>query len=307
MAGTNDESGDDPRRPAASDALRGDAAPAPEARAEHGMRERARGALGRIEGVLEADVAEARAVAPLVEDAQAVSRTLRTRARRWLPVAAIALLAALVVASGAYEQLTLGNLAEHHARLLVWVGAHPVLAALTLVASIATIISTGLPGGVVFTVAAGLFFGTVPGALLAAVGDIIGGTVLYFAARQFFASGSKPPAMVERIRAGFARNPVSFAFFIRLVPVFPFGAVSVALAWLGCRLPLFLVATSLGVIPSCLVYAALGSGLSTSIAERREIELSLFAEPRFAIPLLALAVLALIPVMLGFRRGKPTL
>ncbi|HVF34429.1 MAG TPA: VTT domain-containing protein [Candidatus Saccharimonadia bacterium] len=270
-----------------------------------GVRGRARDALERLEGVIEADVAEARAVAPLVEDAEAVSRSLRDRAMRWLPVAGIALLAAIVVGSGAYEQLTLANLSEHHGRLLAWVSARPVLAALALVASIATILSTGLPGGVVFTVAAGLFFGTVIGGLLAAVGDVIGGTILYFAARQFFASGSKPPAMVDRIRAGFARNPVSFAFFIRLVPVFPFGAISVALAWLGCRFPLFLVATTLGVLPSCFVYAALGAGLSTSITERRDLELSLFAEPRFAIPLLALAVLALIPVMLGFRRGKP--
>lgn len=270
--------------------------------APHGVRERARDALEKLEGVLEADVAEARAVEPLVDDAKALQRTLRKRLKRWLPVLGIAALAALVVFSGAYDRLSLENLADQHGRLLAWVDARPVLAAFALVAAVATIISTGLPGGVVLTVGAGLLFGTVLGALLSMAGDLIGATVLYLAARQFFDSGAKPPALVERIRDGFARNPVSFAFFIRLIPVFPFGAVSVALAWLGCRLPLFVAATGLGALPGCFVYAALGAGLSTSIAERRDVELSLFAEPRFAIPLLALAVLAMIPVMLGFRK-----
>lgn len=263
-----------------------------------------RGALRRIEGAFGADVAEARAIAPLVADAASVPRMLRTRLRRWLPVAAIAALAAIVVLSGAYENLKLEALAANYEALRVWVDAHPVLAGATLAGAIATIVSTALPGGVVLVVAGGLFFGTVIGALLAAVGDAAGASVLYFAARRFFDDSGKPPALVEKIREGFQRNPASFAFFIRAVPVFPFGAMSVALAWLGCRYPLFLAASGLGVIPACLVISALGAGLASTISERREIELSLLAEPRFAVPLIGLAVLALIPALLGFRRRK---
>jgi len=266
---------------------------------------RGRRALDRIEDAIEADVAEARAIAPLVADAASVPRMLRRRLKRWLPVAAIAALAAVVIFSGAYEQLKVEALAENYALLRSWVDAHPVLAGVTLAASIATIVSTALPGGVVLVVAAGLFFGTVVGALLAAVGDAVGASVLYFAARRFFDDSRKPPALVEKIREGFQRNPASFAFFIRAVPVFPFGAMSVALAWLGCPYPLFLAASGLGVIPACLVVSALGAGLASTIAERRDIELSLLAEPRFAVPLIALAVLALIPALLGFRRKKP--
>src|SRR5688572_13439697 len=170
----------------------------------HGVRERARESLEKLEGVLEADVAEARAVEPLIDDAKAVQRTLRKRLKRWLPVLAIGALAALVVFSGACERLSLDNLADQHHRPLACVQARPVPSALILIGSIGTMISSGLPGGVVLSVAAGLLFGTVIGALLSVVGDLIGGTVLYLAARQFFDSGSKPPALVERIRGGFA-------------------------------------------------------------------------------------------------------
>lgn len=272
--------------------------------ARHGLRDRTKHALDGLEEVLEADVDEARAVAPLVDAAESVQRGWRALARRWLPLALVATLAIVLVASGAYGEINLSTLARHHAELRGWVDAHPVAAALALGGALAALIASGLPGGVILTIAAGLLFGALWGGILAMVADVIGGTALYYAARTFFASGRAPPAIVSKIRGGFAKHPVSFAFFVRFVPVFPFGAVCIALAWLGCRLPLFLVSTALGALPGCWIYAAIGAGLATSIEEHRDVELSLIAEPRFAIPLLALAVLALIPVATGLRR-KP--
>ena len=99
---------------------------------------------------------------------------------------------------------------------------------------------------------------------------------------------------------------MSFAFFIRIVPAFPFGVASVALAWLGCRYRLFVLSSSLGVLPSSLIYSAIGAGVSGALANHEQISLSILAEPRFAIPLVALAVLALLPALLGFRRKQPT-
>lgn len=267
-------------------------------------RGRARETLDRLEDVLEADVAEARAVKPLVDEAERLQLSLRARLGRWVPLLLIAAAAIALVTSGAYGELSLANLAKHHEQLLGWVAARPVLSALALVGALAAIVSTGLPGGMLFTVAAGLFFGIAVGGVLSATGNLLGGSVLYFAARRFFDAGGKPPALVAKIRDGFNRNPVSFAFFVRLVPAFPYGAASAALAWLGCRYPLFVLASALGVLPTAFIYAALGAGLSSSIAEHRDVELSLIAEPRFAIPLLALAVLALIPALIGLRR-KP--
>src|SRR5207244_2124521 len=106
--------------------------------------------------------------------------------------------------------------------------------------------------------------------------------VLYGAARQFFmGEGAKPPALVERIRAGYLQAPISLTFFIRLVPVFPFGAASVALAWLGCPLRLFIAASWLGVLPSSLIYASIGSGFAQALDRHEPIKLNILAEPRF--------------------------
>ncbi len=261
--------------------------------------------LQRIEAVIKADVAEARAIEPLVAEAQAVQGRMRSLLRRSLPLLALVVVGAALVFGGLYEKLNLATLAHYHAQLTQQVLQHPVLAALALAGAIAAIVSTGLPGGAVLVVAGGLLFGMWEGALLATVGDVVGATVLYFAARRLFEGGGRPPALVETIRSGFQRNPVSFAFFIRIVPIFPFGVASVALAWLGCSYRLFALASSLGVVPTSLVYAAIGAGVSGALADHEDISLSVLAQPRFLVPLVALAVLALLPALLGFRRKQP--
>lgn len=260
-----------------------------------------------IDAILAADVAEANAVdAALDAQAIALPPTMRSRLLRALPLAGVAALAVALVASGAYGQLEVDTLARHYDAIRAWTAAHAGLAVAGLVAAIATIVASGLPGGSVLVIASGLLFGPLAGAAMATAGNTVGTTVLYFAARRFFMGGGRPPPLVAKIRDGFARNPVSFAYFIRFVPVFPIGVASIALAWLGCRYRLFLAATLVGVLPSSFVYAFLGDGLGDTIAARAGFRPSLLAEPKFAVPLLALAVLALIPVLVKLRRKSDT-
>jgi len=259
--------------------------------------------LKRIEAALEHDVEEARAIAPLVADAGSVQQRVRSGLSRALPLLVLAGLGALLVFSGVYKELNLENLAHRHQTLSLWAAQHPWLAALGLMTAIALIISTGLPGGVVLVVAGGIILGAVKGALLAATGDTIGALVLYFAAKRFFMGGSaKPPALVQRIRAGFEQAPASFAFFIRLVPVFPYGATSVALAWLGCPLRLFVFTSWVGVLPSSFIYAAIGAGFGDALDRQEPISLGIILEPRFLLRLLGLAALALLTALFGLRR-----
>jgi uncharacterized membrane protein YdjX (TVP38/TMEM64 family) len=261
--------------------------------------------LSRLEETLKADVDEARAIEPLVASAGDVTGRVRSWVGRALPLVALVALGGVLLVSGLYEELKLDTLARHHTQLKEFVGQYPVLSALALIGSLAMLVSTGLPGGSIIVFSAGVLFGIVEGTLLALVGNTIGATVLYFAARRLFGGpGSKAPAMVERIRSGFERHPTSFAFFIRMVPVFPYGAASIALAWLGCRFPLFVVSSFFGVIPPTAILASLGAGLSHSLDEHQTLSLSVLSEPRFAIPLVALAVLALVPLLLGLRKKK---
>ncbi len=259
---------------------------------------------GRLRRAIRADVAEARAIEPLVADARAVQLSVRARLKRALPLIGLVSLGAVLIFSGLYKSLNVATLSHHHAVIAGWVNTHPLMTALAMVIALAGIISTGLPGGVVIVLAMGVFFGAWRGAIMSVMGDTMGATALYFAARYFFmVEGARPPALVERIRGGFQRNPTSFALFIRLVPVFPYGPASVALAWLGCRLPLFLGATVAGAIPISYIFTSFGAGVSKTLAEQRPISLDILTEPRFLIPLIAFAVLSLLPALLGLRKS----
>jgi len=224
--------------------------------------------------------------------------------RRFWPFLLIAIVALAFIASGAWRQLRLDALAQNFQALQSWSSAHPLLARLSLVLMIAGIIAIGMPGAVVLVVAGGMFFGSLPAAAYSLLGDGLGASLLFLAARRAMDDGDGSPssALVARLRQGYAEHPISYALFLRLVPVFPFGAVSVALTWLGASYRLFIATSMLGILPSLLVYAALGAGLADAIAHHESIGTAALGQPKFLLPLIALGLLSLVPVLFGLRR-----
>ena len=111
---------------------------------------------------------------------------------------------------------------------------------------------------------------------------------------------------MEKLRAGYHAYPISFAMFLRLVPFFPFGGVTVALAWLRCPLWLFTLATVTGGSVMIAFETALGAGLTETIAREGAVSLNVFAHKRVLVPLLGMAVLALAPIVLAQLRRRRT-
>lgn len=225
--------------------------------------------------------------------------------RRVWPALLVLAFAVGLLLAGVLDWLRIEALQREYAQLLDWASQRPLATALALTVALTLLVSSGLPGGVVLLIAGGALFGTVAGASIGLFGNLVGGTVLYATARRLFLGHQRPPpAWVERFRSGFDRAPVAFALFLRLAPVFPYGAASIALAWLGCR-PLMFVATSgLGILPALVVYAALGAGLSMLFASGLPIDAGALRQPAVWGPLTALGVLALVAAVFGVARGR---
>jgi uncharacterized membrane protein YdjX (TVP38/TMEM64 family) len=260
------------------------------------------GVLDRARDGLADDVAEARELAPLVDAAAEVPRGLRSLLLRALPLLVLLALGIALIASGLYRELSLDRLAVHQQWLQEQVATRPWLTAAGLVLAAVAVIGTGLPGALALVVLSGVLFGTWIGGLIGMLGGTLGSSLLFVAARRLFSGGRQPPALLARVRAGYQRNPTSYTFFMRLLPVFPLGPFSVALAWLGCRWPLFLSSTVIGSWFTGTVNAAVGAGLAHVIATREHVDIGLLAEPRLVLPLFVFAVLALLPALLGLRR-----
>ncbi len=261
-------------------------------------------ALARARAELARDAAEVRELAPLVEAAAAVPRDLRGLFFKALPLLLLLAGGIALLASGAWRELALDRLADHQASLQSHAIAQPWLTAGGLALAGAVVVGTGLPGAMAIVMLAGVLFGTWIGGLVGMLGGLLGSSVLFHAARRLFIGNRPPPALLARVRDGYQRNPASYTWFMRLLPVFPLGPFSVALAWLGCRWPLFLSATAIGAWFTGTVNAAIGAGLAHVIASRAPIDIGLLTEPRLILPLVLFAGLALVPALLGLRRRR---
>jgi uncharacterized membrane protein YdjX (TVP38/TMEM64 family) len=225
------------------------------------------------------------------------------RLRAFLPLLVLIALGIGLLASGALDRFQPAHLAVEQVRLRSLVTEYPVLSALAQIVVVMLGISTGIPGVIVLIFAGGMLFGVIEGTLLSSIGTTLGALILFLASRSAFAHGSgSVPMLVEKLRAGYHAFPFSYTMFLRLVPFFPFGGVTVALAWLRSPLWLFLTATAIGGTVMIAFETALGAGLAETIAREGAVSLTIFAHKRVLIPMLGMAVLALAPIVLGQLR-----
>ena len=225
------------------------------------------------------------------------------RLRAFLPLFVLIAIGIALLTSGALDRFQPAQLGAERDHLRGLVAEYPLLSALAQIAAVMLGISTGIPGVVVLIFAGGMLFGVIPGTLLSAIGTTLGATILFLASRSAFAHGAgTAPLLVEKLRSGFHAFPVSYTMFLRLVPFFPFGGVTVALAWLRCPLWLFLTATAIGGSVMIAFETALGAGLAESIAREGAVSLDLFSHKRVILPVLGMAVLSLAPIVLGQLR-----
>ena len=108
-----------------------------------------------------------------------------------------------------------------------------------------------------------------------------------------------PAALSKKMERGFHDNELSYMFLLRLVPVFPFWAINIAAGLLGVSTRNFFVGTLFGIIPGSFVYASIGNAAGAAFDAGTEVTLSgILFKPETLLPIIGLAVLALIPVIL---------
>lgn len=205
---------------------------------------------------------------------------------------------------GGAEYLAFETFRDNRGLLLDFVERNGFVAVLAYMAVYAVAIALSLPGGAVLTLTGGFLFGVLGGGAITVVGATIGATALFLAARMGLGEPLRARAgpAVKKIEAEFQENAWSYLLFLRLVPLFPFWMVNLALAFLGVELKAFVVTTMIGIIPGTFVYASLGNGLGVILDQGGSPDLGIIFQPEILLPLIGLSVLALIPVV--YKRFK---
>jgi uncharacterized membrane protein YdjX (TVP38/TMEM64 family) len=228
-----------------------------------------------------------------------------SRLRAFVPLLILVAIGVAVGASGMLEHLSPHRIMAEQANWSRQIASQPALAYIIYIAVLSLSIATAMPGPLLIIIAGGMLFGMGKAIGLSLAGEVLGSLLLFFAARHAFGTGRRPPPkFVERIRQGYQLHPVSYTLFLRFVPLFPFGGITVALAWLRCPVWLFTSATALGGVIMLVFETAIGAGLSQSIAEGKGITPHLILEPHIWLPLVGLGLLALIPVLIQKLRSN---
>ena len=221
-----------------------------------------------------------------------------SRWRAWLPLILLLLAGIALYASGSLDNLTPRHLVAHQAQLRAQIAAHPWLHRLAFIGLLTLTTATGIPGTIVVILAGGFAFGAVDGTVISSIGLTLGSLILYLASRHAFGAGGRAaPKIAQRLQHGFARHPVSYTLFLRFVPIVPFGAVTVSLAWLRCPLWLFIGASWIGGTIALIFENLIGAGLGHAMTADSTMGLGLFMHRQVLLPLAALALLALLPLL----------
>lgn len=222
-----------------------------------------------------------------------------SRWRAALPLILLLLAGAILFFSGSLDKLTPQQLLAHQNEMHAYIADHPWLSRLAFIGLLTLAMATGIPGSIIIILAGGFAFGVFEGTLCSSIGLTLGSLILYLASRYAFGVGSRqPPPVVAKLHHGFERHPVSYTLFLRFVPIVPFGAVSVGLAWLRCPLWLYIGATWLGGTVTLIFETSIGAGLSDLMGQNDSFGFGLFMHRQILLPLGAIALLALLPLLL---------
>ena len=220
------------------------------------------------------------------------------------PLAVIAAALIAFFAFGLDDFVSFAALKEHRAALTGFVDANGVWAAVLFVSLYALATTVALPGGAILTITGGFLFGALSGTIYVIVGATLGATGLFLAARTALGEPLRARAgpSLQRMEQGFRENALSYLLFLRLIPVFPFWLVNLVPAFLGVPLRTYVIGTAIGIIPGCFVYASVGNGLGAVFDSGETPDLGIIFKPEMLIPIVGLAILALLPI--AYKRFK---
>jgi len=184
--------------------------------------------------------------------------------------ARLALLLLLVVliagffALGLHRYLTLEYLKAQQAAIAAIYAAHPVAIAAAYFVVYVAVTALSLPGAALLTLLGGAVFGLVPGTLIVSFASSIGATLAFLSSRFLFrdAVQRKFGDRLQVVNAGVEREGAFYLFTLRLVPLFPFFVINLAMGLTPMRTRTFYWVSQLGMLLGTIVYVNAGAQLA---------------------------------------------
>ena len=226
-----------------------------------------------------------------------MSSAIRATAKRlWLPALLVTGLA-IFLASGAHRFVQWEVIALHYGQIKSWATSQLALAGAGFLVAYAVAVAFSLPVALPLTLTGGAVFGWLALPLVL-TGATIGAGLVFIAVRTAFGDVARRRAgpFLARLEDGFSTNAFSYLLALRLIPAAPFWVINIVPALTRMTLRSYLAATFIGIAPGTAVFVSVGRGLDHVLAAGRTPDLEILASPAVVGPLVALGLLALMPV-----------
>ena len=160
--------------------------------------------------------------------------------------------------------LTLEKLHEHQEWLIQQKNANPLLFGAAFFALYVLITGASIPGATVLTLAAGALFGLLWGVVLVSFASALGATIAFILARYVLRDLVRRRFEKQSLAVdeGIKKDGVFYLLALRLVPIFPFFLINLAMGLTAIPVPTFYWVSQLGMLPGTIVYVNAGTQLS---------------------------------------------
>ncbi|MGW8288202.1 MAG: TVP38/TMEM64 family protein [Desulfobulbales bacterium] len=183
--------------------------------------------------------------------------------QRLLIIAAIIILVILFKVLGLGQYLSLDYIKSSQEKFALIYADHRLLVIAAYMAIYIVITALSLPGAVVMTLAGGALFGFWLGVLVVSFASTIGATLACFVARFLLRDWvqNRVGEKLSKINKGIEKEGAFYLFSLRLVPIFPFFIINLAMGLTPMKLWTFYWVSQIGMFPGTMVYVNAGKEL----------------------------------------------
>ena len=205
--------------------------------------------------------------------------------------------------TGVHRYLTFENLQTQKDILHGFVDKNYLLAIIIFMLIYSVSVAFSIPGATILTLAGGLVFGTVLGAIYVNVGATSGAIGVFIFARYLLGAKlqEKYADKLAKFNNEIEINGYSYLLTLRFIPLFPFWMINLFAGLTKIPLRTYAWTTAVGILPGSLVYTYTGNQLNTinSVSD-------IFSW-NILLAFILLGFLALIPTILNhLKRNRKT-
>ena len=162
-----------------------------------------------------------------------------------------------------HELVTLENAQAQREAVLGFYRENPVLMIIGFALMYVAVTGLSLPGAAILTLVAGAIFDLLVGVILVSFASTIGASLAFILARYLFRDfvQGRFSKYLKPINEGVEKDGAFYLFALRLVPLFPFVVINVAMALTPIRLWTFYLVSQIGMLAGTVVYVNAGSQL----------------------------------------------